>query len=78
MVHIDHGIGKYRGLKTLNIGGVVGEYLTIEYQNGDMLNIPITSLSKVARYSGGENPVLSRLGNDTWAKKKQKAYQKVT
>lgn len=77
VVHIDHGIGKYRGLKTLNIGGVVGEYLTIEYQNGDMLNIPITSLSKVARYSGGENPVLSRLGNDTWAKKKQKAYQKV-
>ncbi len=78
VVHIDHGIGRYRGLKTMEIGGVVGEYLTIEYQNGDMLNIPITALSKVARYSGSENPPLSRLGNDTWNKKKQKAVQKVT
>lgn len=78
VVHIDHGIGRYCGLKTMNIGGVVGEYLTIEYQNGDMLNIPITALSKVARYSGSENPQLSRLGNDTWSKKKQKAASKVT
>ena len=78
VVHIDHGIGRYRGLKTLEIGGVKGEYLAIEYQNGDMLNIPITALSKVARYSGTENPPLSRLGNDTWNKKKQKAVQKVT
>lgn len=77
VVHIDHGIGRYRGLKTMEIGGVIGEYLTIEYQNGDMLNIPITGLSKVARYSGCENPPLSRLGNDTWSKKKQKAVQKV-
>ncbi len=77
VVHIDHGIGRYRGLKTLEIGGVKGEYLSIEYQNADVLNIPITSLNKVARYSGGENPVLSRLGSDIWAKKKQKAYEKV-
>lgn len=78
VVHIDHGIGRYRGLKILDIGGIKGEFLTIEYQNGDMLNIPITSLSKVARYSGSENPQLSRLGNDTWSKKKAKAVQKVT
>ena len=77
VVHIDHGIGRYRGLKTMKIGGVVGEYLTIEYQNGDMLNIPITALSKVARYSGSENPPLSSLGKDTWGKKKAKAVQKV-
>ncbi|MGN1280823.1 MAG: transcription-repair coupling factor, partial [Succinivibrio sp.] len=78
VVHIDHGIGRYRGLKLLEIGGIKGEYLSIEYQNGDMLNIPITSLSRVARYSGSENPPLSRLGNDTWSKKKTKAAQKVT
>lgn len=77
VVHIDHGIGRYRGLKTLEIGGIKGEYLTIEYQHSDMLNIPITALNKVARYSGGENPILSRLGSDLWAKKKQKAYDKV-
>lgn len=77
VVHIDHGIGRYRGLKTLTMGGVTNEYLTIEYQNGDMLNIPITSLSKVARYSGSDNPPLSKLGSDTWSHKKQKAAEKV-
>lgn len=77
VVHLDHGIGLYRGLKVLTIGGVKGEYLRIEYQGGDMLNIPITALDKVARYSGAENPVLSKLGSDAWAKKKQKAAQKV-
>ena len=78
VVHIDHGIGRYRGLKTEVINGVQGEYLTIEYLNGDMLSIPITSLNKVARYSGEENPTLSKLGSDAWAKRKVKAAQKVT
>ena len=77
VVHIDHGIGRYRGLKIIDNGGIKGEFLAIEYQGGDMLNIPITALNKVARYSGSENPVLSRLGNDSWSKKKQKAAQKV-
>ena len=77
VVHIDHGIGRYRGLKTEVINGIAGEYLTIEYRNGDMLSIPITSLNKVARYSGEENPELSRLGTDAWAKKKNKAAQRV-
>ena len=77
VVHIDHGIGRYKGLKTLNLNGIKGEYLTIEYQNGDTLNIPITSLNKIARYAGSENPELSRLGNDSWSKKKHKAAQKV-
>lgn len=77
VVHIDHGIGRYRGLKTEVINGIKGEYLTIEYQNGDMLSIPITALNKVARYSGESNPQLSRLGTDTWDKKKNKAAQKV-
>ncbi len=77
VVHIDHGIGRYRGLKTLVIGGIKGEYLAIEYQNGDMLNIPITALSKIARYSGSDNPPLSKLGTDSWSKRKQKAAEKV-
>ena len=77
VVHIDHGIGRYKGLVTLTINGVKGEYLTIEYQNGDTLNIPITSLNKIARYAGSENPVLSKLGNDSWSRKKHKAATKV-
>ena len=78
VVHIDHGIGRYRGLKTEVINGIEGEYLTIEYLNGDMLSIPITALNKVARYSGEENPPLSKLGSDAWSKKKAKAAQKVS
>lgn len=77
VVHIDHGIGLYRGLKVMTIGGIRGEYLAIEYQNGDMLNIPITALNKVARYSGAENPPLSKLGSDAWGRRKHKAAQKV-
>ncbi len=77
VVHIDHGIGLYRGLKILNINGVKGEYLRIEYAGGDLLNIPITALNKVARYMGRENPVLSKLGSDNWGRKKHKAAQKI-
>lgn len=77
VVHIDHGIGRYCGLKTEVINGIKGEYLTIEYKDGDMLSIPITSLNKVARYSGQENPPLSKIGSDAWGKKKNKAAEKV-
>lgn len=77
VVHIDHGIGIYKGLKTININNVQGEYLQIEYQGGDNLSIPITALSKIARYSGSENPPLSKLGNNSWGIKKSKAAQKV-
>lgn len=76
VVHIDHGIGKYRGLKTEVINGIKGEYLSLEYLNGTV-SIPITALNKVARYSGVENPPLSKLGSDAWAKRKSKAAQKV-
>lgn len=77
VVHLDHGIGKYKGLKKIKINDVVGEYITIEYQDGDTLNIPITSLNKIARYSGAENPTLSKLGSDKWNKNKAKAQSKV-
>lgn len=77
VVHIDHGIGIYRGLKTETINGVKGEFLLIEYKNGDILSIPITSLNNIARYSGEEHPALSQLGTDKWLKKKNKAAQKV-
>lgn len=77
VVHIDHGIGQYQGLHTMEIGGVKGEYLCLLYDKGDKLYIPITALNKIARYSGSENPQLSKLGTDSWSKKKQKAAQKV-
>ncbi len=77
VVHIDHGIGLYRGLRVITINGVKGEYLAIEYRDGDMLNIPITSLNKVARYAGSESPELSKLGTDAWGRKKNKAIKKV-
>lgn len=77
VVHTDHGIGRYRGLRTLIMGGIPGEFIAIEYKDGDLLNIPVTALNKVARYSGAENPPLSKLGTDAWAKKKRRAAEKV-
>lgn len=76
VVHIDHGIGLYRGIKVMVINGISGEYVQIEYKDGDMLSIPITSLNKIARYSGAENPPLTKLGSNTWNKKKERAVHK--
>lgn len=77
VVHIDHGIGRYKGLKTETINGVKCELITIEYAEGDILSIPITALNKIAKFAGDNAPPLSRLGHDAWSKKKLKAVTKV-
>ncbi|NHI01934.1 transcription-repair coupling factor [Oceanimonas sp. MB9] len=77
VVHLDHGVGRYMGLQTLNAGGMKSEYLTLEYAGGDKLYVPVTALHLVGRYSGADDPTLNRLGNDAWAKAKRKAAEKV-
>ncbi|HVE44773.1 MAG TPA: transcription-repair coupling factor [Gammaproteobacteria bacterium] len=79
IVHIDHGVGRYRGLQTLNIGEQVSEFLTLEYQGGDKLYVPVTSLHLVSRYSGAdsEHAPMNKLGTDHWHKAKRKAAEKV-
>ena len=77
VVHLDHGVGRYTGLQTLDAGGLKSEYLTLEYAGGDKLYVPVTALHLVGRYSGADDPALNKLGNETWAKAKRKAAEKV-
>ncbi|WP_162046094.1 transcription-repair coupling factor [Vibrio taketomensis] len=79
VVHIDHGIGRYLGLQTLEAGGMTTEYVTLEYQNEAKLYVPVASLNLISRYSGGaeESAPLHKLGGEAWAKARRKAAEKV-
>lgn len=79
VVHIDHGVGKYLGLQTLTTEDQTNEFLTVEYQDGAKLYVPVSSLHLISRYSGTENAPapLDRLGSDSWQKAKRKAVEKI-
>lgn len=79
VVHIDHGIGRYIGLQTLEAGGMTTEYVTLEYQNEAKLYVPVASLNLISRYSGGaeDSAPLHKLGGEAWAKARRKAAEKV-
>ena len=79
VVHIDHGVARYLGLQTIEVSGNINEFVTLEYLRGDKLYVPVTSLHLIGRYSGSdvETAPISKLGNDTWAKAKKRAAEKV-
>ena len=79
VVHLDHGVGRYLGLQTLDAGGVTTEYLCIEYAKQSKLYVPVASLHLISRYTGGdaEHAPINALGSDSWSKAKQKAAEKV-
>lgn len=79
VVHIDHGIGRYLGLQTLTVGDQIAEFLTLEYQGGDKLYVPVASLHLISRYTGAdaEHTPLHKLGTEQWAKAKRKAAEQV-
>ncbi len=78
VVHEDHGVGRYKGLQSLNIQGLETEFLTLEYMGGDKLYVPVANLHLVSRYTGADNESAPwhKLGSDLWAKVKQKAAEK--
>ena len=79
VVHEDHGVGRYQGLKTITVAGIATEFLCIEYANEDKLYVPVSSLHLISRYSGAseENAPLHRLGGDRWQRSRKKAQQKI-
>lgn len=79
VVHDEYGVGRYLGLQTMDVGGLMGEFLVLEYAEGDKIYVPVQALDRVSRYTGsaGDNAPLHKLGTDTWAKAKKKAAQKV-
>ena len=79
VVHIDHGVGRYLGLQTLEIDNQVAEFLTMEYAEGAKLYVPVANLHLIARYTGSDDALapLHRLGSETWQKAKRKAAEQV-
>lgn len=74
VVHINHGIGRFDGIKNLVTEGVAKDYIKISYASGDSLYVPCNQLDSVSKYIGGtENIKLNRLGGTEWHKAKVKA-----
>jgi len=73
-VHVDHGIGVYRGLLRRVAAGVEGDFLVLEYAGGDRLFVPVEKMSRVQRYIASEeaHPHLARLGGTAWQRAKRK------
>jgi transcription-repair coupling factor (superfamily II helicase) len=72
VVHVEHGIGQYQGLKEINQGDGPAEFMLLEYAEAARLYVPLTRLDLVQKYrsSEGSKPPLSHLGTATWAKTK--------
>jgi len=79
IVHIDHGIGIFRGLTRLALNGPEREFLQIEYARGDMLYVPVHQIDRLSRYvaPGGHAPALSRLGTAEWALVKERTRKAI-
>ena len=79
VVHEEHGVGRYLGLVTLDVGDRAGEFLALEYAGGDRLYVPVQSLDLISRYTGAspETAPLHRLGSEQWQKARRRAAEKV-
>ena len=79
VVHRDHGIGRYLGLKSMDFLGCPNDYVLLEYRDGDKLYIPVYRLNVLQKYVGGEGagPQLDKLGGDRWAKAKGRAKRAI-
>ncbi len=78
VVHVDHGIGLYRGLKHLTVASTEGDYLHLEYLGGDRLYLPVDRINLVQKYVGGGDaakPALDKLGGASWERVKAKTKE---
>jgi transcription-repair coupling factor (superfamily II helicase) len=79
VVHSQHGIGRYQGLVTMDLGEGPTEFLHLEYEGGDRLYVPVSQLHVISRYTGAsaEDAPVHRLGSGQWEKARRKAAQQV-
>ena len=79
VTHIDHGVGKFAGLQTIDVKGKPQEAIRLVYKDNDILYISIHALHRIAKYSGkeGTQPTLNKLGSNAWATLKNKTKKKV-
>ena len=79
IVHEIFGIGIYRGLQTIDKGGLKKDYIKLEYADGDILYIPVENIDRISKFTGKEGigVKLNSLSNDNWKKKKNKVREKL-
>jgi transcription-repair coupling factor (superfamily II helicase) len=78
VVHEDSGVGRYLGLQTLTLDGMVQEFIALEYAGGDKLYVPVSNLDVISRYTGTspESAPLHSLSGDAWERAKKRAAQR--
>ena len=79
VTHIDHGVGRFAGLDTVDVGSNKQEAIRLVYRDDDLLYVSLHSLHKISKYSGkeGEPPSINKLGSPDWENKKKKIKRKV-
>lgn len=79
VVHQDHGLGRYRGLSTLQFNGVTNDFMLIEYKDGDKLYLPVDRLNLISAYQGlsDREPRIDKLGSQSWKTTKAKVKEEV-
>ncbi len=79
VVHIDHGVGRYRGMQTIEIDNETSEFVMLEYAEEAKLYVPVASLHLISRYSGSDTDMapLHRLGTEKWSLQRRKALEKI-
>ena len=79
VVHVEHGIGVFKGLKKLGIDNEANEFVVLSYLDDDKLYVPVDRLDMLQKYSGGGSspPRLDRLGGTSWEKTKQKVKKSI-
>ena len=79
MVHVDHGVARFKGMRLIESDGAHREYLELEYAEGDRLFVPVENLDRVQKYLGGAEgtPALHRLGTSDWTRARGRARKVV-
>jgi transcription-repair coupling factor (superfamily II helicase) len=78
VVHVDHGVGRYEGLKTLDVSGAPHDCLDLSYAGGDKLYLPVENIELVSRFGGeGAETELDRLGSASWQSRKARAKKRI-
>ena len=79
VVHVHHGVGRYLGVETLEVGGVHKDYIKLQYKGTDQLFVPVDQMDQVQKYVASEDksPKLNKLGGTEWKKTKAKVQQSV-
>jgi transcription-repair coupling factor (superfamily II helicase) len=79
VVHEEYGVGRYVGLQAMDVAGQRGEFLVLEYLDGDRVYVPVQSLHLITRYTGAapENAPLHKLGTDQWARARKRAAEQI-